>query len=247
MNKIQKITNIQLPKIYGVDIKYLLPKLNSHNVSLDYIIKTHSSWFLEAEILTQELNKKAREIINSSNNVIFLGLNRSWYKNRKWWANNPFFWQNITAALLKIIKKYSTQEEYEKIFDYYKGIYITDIFKGYFFVNWEKISNSNEFIKRLEKDERELSIKKTCKHLLIEELKTLDVNEVIIAGGVAYYEFKKMFQITREDTKLSDSVLTNNFDLYGRDIHIYKVYHYGASARDKYRSKIYKQFSDIAE
>ena len=135
MDKVQRIINAQLPKVNGVDIKYLLPKPNSYDVSLDYIIKTHSSWFLEAELLVQKMNEGAREIINNSNNIMFLGLNRSGYRDRELWANNPFSWQNITGALLKIIKRFSTLEEYEKIFDYYKGIYITDIFKEYFFVN----------------------------------------------------------------------------------------------------------------
>ena len=246
MDKIQEILNIRLPEKKDINIKHLLPESNFHSVNLEYIVKTHSSWFLETELLTQEINQKGRDIVNHSRNIMLLGLNRSGYKKEKWWKDYDFFWQNIIGALLKTLRKFSTEEGYKKIFNYYKGAYITDLFKGYFFVNWVNISKANEFIKRLEINPKKLYIIKTCKYLLKEELKVLNIEKIIIIGGTAYSEFKKMFRISKDDIKLSISVLSNEFKLKGKNIEIYQIYHYGQSARDNYRKQIPGQLLDIA-
>lgn len=246
MDKIQKILNIQLPETEDINIRYLLPEPNSYNLNLEYIIKTHSSWFLERELLTQEINQRGRDIINNGRNIMFLGLNRSRYKKERWWKDYDFFWQNITGALLKTLKKLSTNEEYKKIFHYYRGTYITDLFKGYFFVNWNNISNAKEFIERIKSHPYQTQIKKSCEYLLKKEIQTLDINKIIVIGNDAYREFKNLFGINKEDISLSNFVLTNNFNLGKKNIEIYRTYHYSQANPDLHRKHIPKQLLTIS-
>lgn len=246
MDKVHKILSIQLPERKEIGIKYLLPEFDTHDINLEYIIKTHSSWFLEPSLLTGEVSKKEEEIIDRSRNIMFLGLNRSGYKEN-WWRDYEFFWQNITGALLTALKNFSTKEEYKEILNYYKGAYLTDLFKGYFFVNWNNISNAKEFIERIKIHPNQTQIRRSCKYLLGKEIQVLDINKIIIIGNDTYREFKNLFRINKEDINLSNSVLTNNFNFGKRNIEIYKIYHYSQANPDFYRKQIPRQLLSIAQ